>query len=136
MENSSTSPPDTGGLQDSAPSPPKAGNPQDKTLRRIKNKQRRKDKGSKTEHDNVNEGDGNIIVSNDTSIPSGEINTPSGIEVSTVGTTNENNSPQSSVQSNHVATSLATKFSAWTNDAAPEEQIEFAYYDTDTSILN
>jgi hypothetical protein len=39
MENSSTSPPDAGGLQDNVPSPTKAGDPQDKKIILSKNKQ-------------------------------------------------------------------------------------------------
>jgi hypothetical protein len=85
MENSSIPKPDTGDLQGNVPSSTKAANPQDKASRRSKNKQRRKDKGSKTEHDNVNKDDTTNNVNNDTSILSGEQNTPTWIEVSIVG---------------------------------------------------
>jgi hypothetical protein len=84
MEDSSTSPPDTGGLQDSAPSSTKSGDHQEKASQRNKNKQQRKDKGSKTEQDNVNEDEAINKVNNDTPIPSSEHNTPTRIEVSTI----------------------------------------------------
>jgi hypothetical protein len=135
MENYSISPPDTGDLQGNVLSPTKGADPQDKASRRSKNKQQRKDKGSKTEHDNVNEDSTTNKINNDTSIPNSEQNTPSGIEVGTIGTTSEDNSPQSSDSSNHVATSLATKFGAWNRDATPQEHIDFSYQETDTSIL-
>jgi hypothetical protein len=111
MEDSLTSPPDTGGLQDSAPSSTKAGNHQEKASRHNKNKKRRKDKGSKMEQDKVNEDEAINKVNSDTSIPSSEQNTPTRIEVSTIGITSKDESPPSSDGgSNHVATSLANKF--------------------------